>query len=68
MSHDTGIRGIKVQVQVAKWENNRTPADGPPDLVEDVSYWSTADGREITDPETIADLERRALEQGGANG
>ncbi len=50
-------RPHKIEGQVAKWENGRTPADGPPDEVDTFAGWVEADGTEITDPDRIAALE-----------
>ncbi len=63
MTTDTGIKGIKVHLHLGKWEDGRTPDDGPPDAVVESIYWTTLDGVEITDPAQVAELEQRATAQ-----
>lgn len=53
------IGAYRVKVELAKWENHRTPADGPPDEVITVETWHEADGTEVTDPARAAVLESK---------
>jgi hypothetical protein len=48
----------RVACELAKYNNNRKPTDGPPDEVVVISQWFEADGTLIEDPERIAGLER----------
>lgn len=53
------IGARKVRADVAKWENGRTPEDGPPDAVVSAEQWQYEDGSVLTDPVIIAECERR---------
>lgn len=60
---------MKVQTQLRKWENQRTPGDGEPDEVITQELWLDQDGAVIEDPERIAALEARLeTERGHAAG
>lgn len=49
----------RVDFRVDKWEDGRTPDDGPPDETVEYYEWTGPDGQTVTDAETIAMLERR---------
>lgn len=52
-----GGKPYRLATKIAKWENNRTPDDGPPDDVDIQFTWYDGGGVEITDPQRIAYLE-----------
>lgn len=47
----------RIHRQLVTWHDGRTPADGPPDAIDDTATWHEADGTEITDPVRIAALD-----------
>lgn len=53
LGYTRGVRTLDV------WENDRTPEDGAPDRTDVRVFWLDADGRAVTDPDAIAELERR---------
>lgn len=54
-ARDRGVAGtLREVVQIAQYDDGRTPADGAPDRVVETERWYEADGREITDPARIA--------------
>lgn len=56
----------KERAEIAKYDNGRTPADGPPDSVVAMEAWFYADGTEILDNAYIAELEAKIAEEGHA--
>lgn len=64
---ESGAVFQKARAEVAKYNNGRTPSDGPPDEVVVVEGWFSKGGREITDPVIIAELERKVAEEAHAN-
>ena len=58
----------KVALHLGKWNNHRTPDDGPPDEVIESATWHEVDGAEITDPARIAQLETQVQEARDAIG
>lgn len=64
MTNDQSMLGpTKYTFAVAKWENGRTPDDGPPDRTVRHSTWIDSDGSEITDAARIAALEAQIAPQ-----
>lgn len=52
----------KFEAQAAKWENGRTPEDGPPDRIDTASFWME-NGEVVTDPNRLAELEAKIQEE-----
>lgn len=65
----TVIHGRKQTWKIEKWHREEDKLAGRPcDEIMESSKWVGDDGREITDPVTIEDLERRLAEAGGTHG
>lgn len=65
------LRGYKrVEFRVDKWDNHRTPEDGPPDSVDLTYEWCGPDGETVTDATIIGALDRywAATQNEQANG
>lgn len=56
-NHDTTGGPTRIVRTLARWDNHRTPDDGPPDSEDTAVFWSDENG-EITDEARIAELER----------
>jgi hypothetical protein len=56
---DTLTTYSRIDFRVDKWNDNRTPEDGPPDEVVESYEWVGEDGLTVTDPEIVTMLERR---------
>ena len=59
MTGDEGTGHTRLERVLRQWENGRTPADGPPDDELIAVFWQDADGHEVTDEATIAELTAR---------
>ena len=64
MTGDSAALGaMRVRRVLRKWENYRTPEDGPPDEESEAIHWFEADGTLVTDPDRIRELEAAWAEQ-----
>lgn len=61
---DNATGPYMLSVQIEKYDNDRTPEDGPPDDVLTVSQWFEANGEPVTDPARIAELNALTLPGG----
>ena len=67
MTGDNATLGaMRVRRVLRKWENGRTPGDGPPDEESEAIHWFEADGTLVTDPDRIRELEAAWARQKGA--
>lgn len=55
----SSLHGRKVTTTVAKWHISETHDTQPPDEVVYDEQWITPENEAITDPDAIAELERR---------
>lgn len=59
VEHDHSSVTTRITREVRKWNNDRTPEDGPPDEILRRTFWLDENGLEITDPDRIALLEQK---------
>lgn len=59
MALDWAAASTKHEVQIAEYDEPRTPMDGPPDRIRTYVKWFGPDGKEITSKKKIKKLEKK---------